>query len=122
MNNKGFTLVEVLAIIVIIGIIGIITIPKISSTLLNSRDKMYDEQVNTIKSSAKKYVVLNGAKEDHFIITVQQIVDSKILKDSDVIDPRDESSFITKGSCVFVDYDTTHKNYVYNFSIDCRQE
>ena len=37
MDNKGFTLIEALAVIVVIGIVGLIAVPSIVSTLDNSK-------------------------------------------------------------------------------------
>lgn len=46
-NNKGFTLIEVLAVIIIIAIVGGIAIPNIMST------------INTGKSSSEKTMIAN---------------------------------------------------------------
>ena len=42
LNSKGFTLVELLAVIVIIAILGIIAIPGVMSNINDSRDASYD--------------------------------------------------------------------------------
>ena len=48
LNNKGFTLVEVLAVIVIIGILGIVAIPNGLSTINNGIKATYDILVKDI--------------------------------------------------------------------------
>ena len=40
-NNKGFTLVEILAVIIILGILMIIAIPSVTSYISGSRDSSY---------------------------------------------------------------------------------
>lgn len=50
MNNKGFTLVEVLAVVAIIAILGIVAVPNILSTLNTSKsanDKVLYENIKT---------------------------------------------------------------------------
>mgnify|MGYP003304134780 CR=1 FL=1 len=49
MNKKGFTLIEILAVVVVIGIICAIIFPKISNTINNS-------EINTSKLSAQSLV------------------------------------------------------------------
>ena len=48
MNNKGFTLVEVLAVVVIIGIIGGIAIPAVLTTMNNGKQASYEIMVKDI--------------------------------------------------------------------------
>ena len=42
-NNKGFTLVELLAVIVILAIIMIIAIPSVLATMSTARKKTFEE-------------------------------------------------------------------------------
>lgn len=48
MKNKGFTLIEMLAVVIIIGIISIIAIPSVSKYIEESRKSAY---VKTIKDT-----------------------------------------------------------------------
>ena len=57
-NKKGFTLVEVLAVIVVLGLIGAIIIPKVVSTINNSKEKSYNISVNNLVKA------LNGISAD----------------------------------------------------------
>ena len=50
LNNKGFTLVELLAVIVILAIVVGITMVTILPTLENSRKKSFDVAVGAIKT------------------------------------------------------------------------
>lgn len=66
-NNKGFTLIELIAVVVILGIIAIITVPNVNSYIIESRKdafaevgKNYISSVRTSLSSKDYYV--NGNK------------------------------------------------------------
>ena len=47
-NNKGFTLIEILAVIIILGILMIIAIPAVSKNISDSRDTTYITTVNKL--------------------------------------------------------------------------
>jgi len=56
LNNKGFTLVEVLAVIVILGIIMAIMAPNVSILLEKSKEDNYEHLEKSIVSAAKMYI------------------------------------------------------------------
>ena len=56
LNNKGFTLVELLAVLVILVAIMGIAIPSISSSLERTKEKQNNARLEIIKSAAEMYV------------------------------------------------------------------
>ena len=59
MNKRGFTLVELLAVLVILGIIRRLIIPKVFNIVNDSKDTLYQNGVNTILSAAYDYSLKN---------------------------------------------------------------
>ncbi len=61
-NRKGFTLVELLAVIVILGILTLITVPIVSNYISDSRQKTYTAHEKTMEEAAKSLTVecING--------------------------------------------------------------
>lgn len=53
LNQKGLTLIELLAVIVILAIVAAIAIPSISNLIANQRDKAVLADASTIISAAK---------------------------------------------------------------------
>ena len=53
LNNKGFTLIEVLIVIVILGVIGGIAVKSVLSTINTSKDVSYDIMVKNIRIASK---------------------------------------------------------------------
>ena len=47
-NKRGFTLVELIAVVAILGLIALIVYPAIGSVIRNSRESAYNEQVAVI--------------------------------------------------------------------------
>ncbi|WP_040207781.1 prepilin-type N-terminal cleavage/methylation domain-containing protein [Neobacillus jeddahensis] len=62
-NEKGLTLIELLAVIVILGIIAAIAIPSIGSIIQKSRVDAVKSDAMQIINSAKTYVSANGIPE-----------------------------------------------------------
>ena len=56
LNNKGFTLVEVLAVLVILVAIMGVAIPSISSSLERTKNKQNEARYKIIESAAEQYV------------------------------------------------------------------
>ena len=57
--KKGFTLVELLAIIVILGIIGLIGVSVYNNVQKEASNKLYEEQLNEIENRIRSYVLEN---------------------------------------------------------------
>ena len=62
MNKKGFTLVELLAVIVVLGLISLLTIPAVDRIIKDNREKADDVNVDTILNAAFDYVQQNPSK------------------------------------------------------------
>ena len=66
LNNRGFTLVEVLAVIVIIAIIGGIAIPNVLSSINSSKAASRKIMIKNIKTAAQQlYEEVDFLKEDN---------------------------------------------------------
>ena len=55
MKNKGFTLAELLGVVIILGVIATIATISISNNMKNSKEELYNVQINNIISGAKKW-------------------------------------------------------------------
>ena len=55
MKQKGFTLVEILAVITIIGILALLTIPTVDSIIRSSKEDAYEVQKEAILISLKNW-------------------------------------------------------------------
>lgn len=55
MNNKAFTLIELLAVIIVLSLLMVIAVPTISSVTKTTRESAYETKVKNIISAAKLY-------------------------------------------------------------------
>jgi len=90
MNKKGFTLIEVLAIIILLGVLVTIIVSFVDDDIKLARNYATESQVNLIEDSAKIYY-LNYKSEIPSIdttnivsITVQTLCDKGFIKDKDL--------------------------------------
>jgi prepilin-type N-terminal cleavage/methylation domain len=55
MKNKGFTLVELLAVIVLLGLIALVAVPAITGIIKKGKDSLSASQIESIEMSAKNW-------------------------------------------------------------------
>ena len=126
MNNKGFTLLEVILVVAILGVITLIVVPSVSGLLNKNKNDQYTNLKMSIISAAKMYVsdnrynlgIVCNADNDvpAFIVTLQTLVDSGNLTEP-VIDPRYKSE-IPLTNVVNVSYSCNSKNFNYEYNYD----
>ena len=57
--KKGFTLVELLAVITLLAAIGLIAIPVVNKSINDSKEKAYNAQVKEIENAARNWISEN---------------------------------------------------------------
>ena len=119
MNNKGFSLIELLAVIAILAIILLIFTPSIAKMVDNFRN---DDKVEILKSSAisaaKEYVVdgnvnskinLSSCPNIEIAINVSELINNNYLNN-------DDEGFYTNKT-ITVTYDCENKKFTeYKFN------
>lgn len=55
MNKKGFTLIELLAVIVILSLLVLLASTSVTKLVKESKEDLYDTQMNLIESAAKTW-------------------------------------------------------------------
>lgn len=55
MNKKGFTLVELLAVIIILSALALLASTSVTNVVRNSKSDLYNSQINLIKSAAEAW-------------------------------------------------------------------
>ena len=76
MNKKGFTLIELIAVIALLGIIIVIAVPAITTMRQNALEREAEAQINSIESAAVYYSQDTGTTEN---ITVQTLLQNGYL-------------------------------------------
>ena len=115
MKNKGFTLVELLAVIAVLLILITLITPKVINQLNSSEDVTQQEQINTLINIAKIYTNQNTEKlpENNSIsvITVQELKESGLINKSQILDPKTKEELT---GCILIKDENNKYNYEYN--------
>ena len=104
-NNKGFTLVELLAVMVILISVSLIAVGGISSSLENRDKKECEEQIELAISAAKIYFSLNNVntvtigqlKEGNYFNTNSKT--NRIDKDLNATIKIENNEYVFSGKC-----------------------
>lgn len=97
MNKRGFTLVELLAIIVILSLLTLIGSTTVTKLVKNSKEKLYDAQIELIKVAAESWGSNNLDKlpvetGECKYITLKNLKTYGVLED-DIINPKTNKEF-----------------------------
>ncbi len=97
MNKKGFTLVELLAVIVILSIILVIAVPSVNRYIKQSKEKAYKVQISELLDAVESYANMNNEilpeNDDEIIkITLGQLKIEGIVK-NDTKNPYNDKYF-----------------------------
>lgn len=101
LNNKGFTLVELLAVLVILVAIMSIAIPSISSSLERSKGKQEESKHKILESAAELYVTdhRNSITKSSCVITLETLLNENYI-DADATKDSDGNPLDTASTCV----------------------
>lgn len=117
MKNKGFTLVEMLAVIIIMALIGTIGIISVESIIKKGTEKAYEAQMSEIKSAAENLIKVDGepvwCKENAIcFISIRYLAYNKYIKlneNGDYINPKLDEPFSLETGALIKKYD---RNYI----------
>ena len=116
--KKGFTLVELLAVIAILAIISSIAMPSINTSIRNSREGAYLKQIDIIEAAAKKWGVENDfhlpeiGSDEIATVDLNTLYTLGYLKEKKIINPKTEEEL--KG-CVKLSYNMSCNQYEYTY-------
>lgn len=114
MKKRGFTLIELMAVITVLGVIAAITIPKITDTLKKSKEKAYKNQINSLVSIAKRWGASNPDKlSTETRLQFSTLFDEGYIKQKDIVNPITNDKL--KG-CIKITYDEEYSQYKYEYT------
>lgn len=121
MNNKGFTLVELLSIIVIISFIAAFSFSVVTKKIKESKEKLYDSLINDIEEAGKKYMLQQETSLDQYhtntlCITIEQLQNAGHLEKGEIKNPKNNEVL---SGFVQIQYDDNNNQYRYTYVDTC---
>ena len=128
MKNKGYTLIELLAVFVVLGIIIMITVPAISGTINSSKTKTYDEQIKILENAARTYMSENSTllpdNNESYIIKISELIENGLISKNRIKNPNysNGSNEPKKRNQYFdgcIKVTNTNNKFIYTYKDNC---
>ena len=118
--KRGFTLVELLAVMILLGVVSLIAIPSIGKILNRSREKARESTKNELIKAAKNYYADNIRElpddGSHKCLSVSEIEENGYISNDDIVDPTTEEKLT---GYVKIYFDNTYNQYTYEYVKSC---
>jgi type IV pilus assembly protein PilA len=108
-NERGLTLIELLAVVVILGIIAAIAIPAIGGMINNSREDAHIANAKQIANAARLFVTTGDELGDDSTVTLEELIEAGHLEP--ITDPSGDI-YDQTSTIVVVDDTNDPTNYV----------
>lgn len=95
--KKGFTLIELIAVILLLGVLSVIAVASIDRVLKENKEKAYNTQIENIKSSTEVWIgkhifEMPSNNSEYIIITLKDLKDDGLVSD-DITNPMTKEQF-----------------------------
>ncbi len=125
MKKKGFTLVELLAVIILLGLLTFVVYPSVIGLIKEAKEKSYQQQLSNLKESAIRYVsdhinVLDEIETNgSYKISINELIANGYVrktKDGKVYNPINNTEIT---GCFVVEDSTEYNQLTYTYQENC---
>ena len=123
-NKKGFTLIEIVAIIILLSVIALITYPIVNNLINDSREDLYDEQIHELLRLSNAWVAGNASKLKNengysYVLSFEELASQGYIVEENVRNPKTGERF---PGCIMVTYNSISSSYDVNYDENCKVE
>ena len=129
LNRKGFTLVEVLAVIIILSMLMAITIPNVNTLINEQKNRALENIEKSIISAAKIYMSDNKydltfdtnpcTNDPSTTVSVGELINKGYIKQKKIKNPNNNTQILRPNKNIEIKYSCNKKIlYLGDFNID----
>lgn len=111
-NNKGLTLVELLAVLIILGIIVVIVVPSVSRNLKSSRVQLCERQLESLISASKNWLT-DQINDNYDVLYINGSFQDQIVTGKTLLEQGYVNSLDTEYENVQIEISKSGDNYNY---------
>ena len=121
MNKRGFTLIEIIAIIILLSVIALITYPVINNLITDSKEKLYEKQINELERLSNTWVTKNINKlktKDGYVydLSFEELNEQGFTSDKQIKNPKTGKNLT---GCMKVTYNSSKNGYDVAYDESC---
>lgn len=118
--NKGFTLIEIIAVIGILALLLLVIVPSVNGILNRSKKNLNDEQVAQIENAARNWglenLYLNNDNPSQNYVTIGTLRNTGYLEDK-TVKSLIENKELSNDTKICITY--SKNQYMYKLKGDC---
>ena len=119
--KKGFTLIEIIAIIILLSVIALITYPVINNLITESKEKLYEKQISELERLSNTWVTKNTNKlktEEGYTydLSFEELNEQGFTSDEQIKNPKTGKNLT---GCMKVTYNSSKNGYDVAYDESC---
>ena len=96
MEEKGFTLIELMAVVAILVVLSLIVVPIVDKHIKKSKDEMYNIQIENIRMAGEMFfsdnILSRPGMGDYCSISMEQLASNGYIAEN-IVNPKTGSNF-----------------------------
>ena len=119
--KKGFTLIEIIAIIILLSVIALITYPVINNLITESKEKLYEKQISELERLSNTWVTKNTNKlktEEGYTydLSFEELNEQGFTSNKQIKNPKTGKNLT---GCMKVTYNSSKNGYDVAYDENC---
>ena len=120
MNKKGFTLIELIAILTIIALVATITFGVVTKRIADSKQSLYDNLIKDLEKAGEKYMMEHNDVDKYHLntlcLSISDLQNNNYIEKGVIKNPKTKQELT---GYVKVTYNNQKNQYEFEFSESC---